>query len=142
MTKKSRHTGVREGLVNDPDILAKLREFRARVDRMESQRERLTKNYPNHWAALYGGDFVVAESLEDLLEKLEDQGVPTHETVIRFLDPETGTHDPLPPVIRGRFDHYRRPYVLGRLILPRWNIQGEVDFLVDTGADSTIISPI
>lgn len=44
-------------------------------------------------------------------------------------------------MIRGRFDHYRRPYVLGRLILPRWNIQGEVDFLVDTGADSTIIHP-
>ena len=88
MTKKSRHTGVREGLVNDPDILAKLREFRARVDRMESQRERLTRNYPNHWAALYGGDFVVAESLEELLEKLDDQGVPTHETVIRFLDPK------------------------------------------------------
>ena len=37
-------------------------------------------------------------------------------------------------MIRGRFDHYRRPYVLGRLILPRWNIQGEVDFLVDTGS--------
>ena len=74
MTKKSRHTGVREGLVNDPDILAKLREFRARVDRMESQRERLTKNYPNHWAALYGGDFVVAESLETSLRSWRTKG--------------------------------------------------------------------
>lgn len=86
MTKKSRDTGVREELANDPEILAKLRAFRVRVDRMESQRETLTKDYPDQWAALYSGDFVVAESLEDLLEKLEGQGVPTHETVIQFLD--------------------------------------------------------
>lgn len=44
-------------------------------------------------------------------------------------------------MIRGRFDHFRRPYVQGRLILPQWNIQGDVQFLVDTGADSTIIHP-
>lgn len=45
-------------------------------------------------------------------------------------------------MIRGRFDHQGRPYVPGRLILPRFNIQGEVEFLVDTGADSTILHPL
>ena len=45
-------------------------------------------------------------------------------------------------MIQGRFDHQRRPYVQGRLLLPRLNIQGDIDFLVDTGADSTIIHPL
>ena len=85
MTKKS-SDGVRVDLVDDPDILEKLRAFRVRVDRMESQMERLTRNYPDHWVALYTGDFVFAESLDDLLKTLEGQGVPIPETVIRFLD--------------------------------------------------------
>lgn len=85
MTKKS-SDGVRGDLVDDPDILEKLRAFRARVDRMESQMERLTRDHPDHWVALYTGDFVLAESLDNLLKTLEGQGVPTPETVIRFLD--------------------------------------------------------
>lgn len=85
MTKKS-SDGVRRDLVDDPDILEKLRAFRARVDRMESQMERLTRDHPDHWVALYTGDFVLAESLDNLLKTLEGQGVPTPETVIRFLD--------------------------------------------------------
>ena len=85
MTKKS-SVDVREDLVDDPDILERLRAFRVRVDRMESQMERLTRNHPDHWVALYTGDFVLAESLDDLLTTLEGQGVPTSETVIRFLD--------------------------------------------------------
>lgn len=44
-------------------------------------------------------------------------------------------------MIRGQFDDQGRPYVQGWLILPRLNVQGEVEFLVDTGADSTIIHP-
>lgn len=86
MTKKSRDIGVREGLVDDPDILEKLRAFGVRVDRMESQMEQLTRSHPDHWVALYTGDFVLAESLDDLLKTLEGQGVPTSEAVIRFLD--------------------------------------------------------
>ena len=44
-------------------------------------------------------------------------------------------------VIRGQFDHRGRPCVQGWLSLPRLNIRGEVEFLVDTGADSTVIHP-
>ncbi len=85
MTKKS-GVRVREDLVDDPAILEKLRAFGVRVDRMESQMERLTMNHPDHWVALHTGDFVLAESLDDLLKTLEGQGVSTSETVIRFLD--------------------------------------------------------
>lgn len=48
--------------------------------------ERLTREYPDQWAALHSGDVVVAKSLDGLLKKLEAQGVPCSETVIRFLD--------------------------------------------------------
>ena len=86
MTRSSGDTGVDEDLVNDPVILAKLHAFRARVDRMESQMEQLTRNYPDQWIALHTGDFVIAESLDGLLEKLEGLGMPTPEAVVRFLD--------------------------------------------------------
>lgn len=85
MAKKS-SAGVREVLVDDSAILERLRAFGVRVDRMESQMEQMTRNHPDHWVALYIGDFVLAESLDDLLKTLEGQGVPTSETVIRFLD--------------------------------------------------------
>ena len=45
-------------------------------------------------------------------------------------------------MIRGEFDPtFRRPYVQGRLILPRLKADAYVDFLVDTGADCTVVFP-
>ena len=44
--------------------------------------------------------------------------------------------------MRGRFgDTSGRPYVEGRLILPRLGITGDVSFCVDTGADRTVLMP-
>ena len=86
MTRKFRDIGAGHAPVSDANILEKLRAFRARVDRMESQKERLIRNHPDHWVALHTGEFVLAESLDDLLKTLEGQGVPTAEAVIRFLD--------------------------------------------------------
>lgn len=44
-------------------------------------------------------------------------------------------------MIHGYFDQYGRPYVEGRLIIERLEIDGRVQFLVDTGADSTAVHP-
>ena len=44
-------------------------------------------------------------------------------------------------MIHGYFDEYGRPYVEGRLIIERLGIDGQVQFLVDTGADSTALHP-
>lgn len=42
----------------------------------------------------------------------------------------------------GRFgDTTGRPYIEGRLVFPRLNLQHNVSFLVDTGADRTVIMP-
>ena len=45
-------------------------------------------------------------------------------------------------MIEGYFDSvYGRPYVQGRLYLPRLRVFGYVDFLVDTGADTSRLHP-
>jgi hypothetical protein len=45
-------------------------------------------------------------------------------------------------MLRGRFgDTSGRPYLEGRLVLPRLNIAGDVSFLVDTGADTSVLHP-
>lgn len=44
-------------------------------------------------------------------------------------------------MITGSFDQWRRPYVQGRLVISRLNIDGYIDFLVDTGADTTCFHP-
>lgn len=45
-------------------------------------------------------------------------------------------------MIRGRFGETTgRPYLEGRLVIPRLGIRGDVSFLVDTGADSSLIGP-
>lgn len=45
-------------------------------------------------------------------------------------------------MIIGRFgDTTGRPFIEGRLILPRLNIQGNISFLMDTGADCSMVMP-
>ena len=44
-------------------------------------------------------------------------------------------------MILGSFDQFGRPYVQGRLSFPGLNLDGYIDFLVDTGADNTTIHP-
>ena len=44
-------------------------------------------------------------------------------------------------MISGYFGRTGRPYVKGRLELPRLGVSGRLIFLVDTGSDSTIIHP-
>lgn len=46
-------------------------------------------------------------------------------------------------MLRGRFgDTSGRPYLEGRLVLPRLNLQGNISFIVDTGADRTVLMPL
>jgi hypothetical protein len=46
-------------------------------------------------------------------------------------------------VLRGRFgDTSGRPYVEGRLSFPRLRIVGDISFILDTGADKSLLMPI
>lgn len=42
-------------------------------------------------------------------------------------------------MITGSYGARGRPYVQGRLVIPRLSVDGYLDMLVDTGADSTTI---
>ena len=45
-------------------------------------------------------------------------------------------------MIRGRFGQTTgRPYIEGRLIIPKLNVDAIVSFLVDTGADTSLLAP-
>lgn len=45
-------------------------------------------------------------------------------------------------MIAGRFgDTSGRPYIEGRLYLPRFNLSADISFLLDTGADRSILMP-
>ncbi len=44
-------------------------------------------------------------------------------------------------MIVGEFDEQGRPYVQGRLIIPRLNVNRRITFLLDTGADKTRLHP-
>ena len=46
-------------------------------------------------------------------------------------------------MLRGRFgDSSGRPYLEGRLVIPRLEMRRDVSFIVDTGADSTLLMPL
>ena len=45
-------------------------------------------------------------------------------------------------MIEGRFGNTSgRPYVEGRIFFPRFGLRGDVSFLVDTGADASLLNP-
>ena len=45
-------------------------------------------------------------------------------------------------MLRGRFGDTRgAAYIEGRLVIPRLNIQSDISFCVDTGADKTVLLP-
>ena len=46
-------------------------------------------------------------------------------------------------MLKGRFgDTTRRPYIEGRVIIPRLQCRANISFIVDTGADQTLLMPI
>lgn len=45
-------------------------------------------------------------------------------------------------MIEGRFGNTSgRPYVEGRVYFPRFDLSGDISFLVDTGADASLLNP-
>lgn len=46
-------------------------------------------------------------------------------------------------MLKGRYeDSTGRPHLEGRLALPRLKISGDISFLIDTGADKTVLMPM
>ena len=77
-----------EDMIDEANILKELRAFTRHVNMMASQKERLSREHPNQWAALHDGDPIFADTLDQILEKVDEQGVPRPEVAIEFLDPD------------------------------------------------------
>ncbi len=73
-----------------PKVISReLREFSNRVQVFECKRAELTAQYPNKWIAMYNEDIVaVADSLQDLLSRMDDRGVPRKEAIVEYMDTE------------------------------------------------------
>ena len=70
-------------------IIAGLRAFGKRVERMQRAREELIEKYPNRWVSILDdGQICVGDSLEQVMAEVESKGQRPAETVIEYLDPD------------------------------------------------------
>ena len=64
-----------------------MREYHEIVVRMRSEQIELITKYPDRWVAMgRGGVLAVGDSMDEVLEKIERQGVDRGETVVEILD--------------------------------------------------------
>ncbi len=78
---------VIEELGGAQELAAGMREYHEIVVRMRTEQAELIKEHPDKWVAM-GGDGVLAvgDSMKEVLEEVERQGVDSGETVVEFLD--------------------------------------------------------
>ncbi|MCH8109490.1 MAG: hypothetical protein IIB15_05110 [Chloroflexi bacterium] len=68
-------------------VLEELREYTRLVECMKSLRPGLLEKHPDKWVALANGEVVaVADSLEAVLEELDQRGIQRANAVVEFLD--------------------------------------------------------
>ena len=68
-------------------LAAGMREYHEIVVRMRSEQAELIKKYPDRWVAMgRDGALAVGDSMKEVLEEVERQGVDRGETVVEFLD--------------------------------------------------------
>lgn len=86
MTRNARKT-LRE-LIGDPAAAKReMQQFRASARAFTSEHPELIKAYPKQWVAVHLDAVAAAsETLEGLIEKVEQQGLPKGEVAIRFIE--------------------------------------------------------
>ena len=68
-------------------IARDLRAFSRTGQFLASNERRLLKKYPKQWIALYDGKVrASAKSLDKVISKLEQQGLPPNESIIWYMD--------------------------------------------------------
>ena len=88
MTTKPDPRQVVENMGGVREVHIGLREFSDRVKVFDGRRAELTAKYPNQWVAMYNEDIVVADSLEDVLARMDDREIPRKGAVVEFMDTE------------------------------------------------------
>ena len=126
------------------EIWAELMDFTLSAQRLSEPTQRLIDEYPQQW----GGDIRWTGSIG--CEQLQGRAVcdrraeypqgQGHRALHRYRAQD---HDPLSRMITGRFgDSTGRPYVEAIVWFPRFQVKAQVSFLVDTGADISLINPV
>ena len=74
------------------EIAASLREFTESARVLSSAHPRLIDEYPDKWIAVArGGVRAHADSLDELLATLDQEGIPRSEVIIRLIEREPRT---------------------------------------------------
>ena len=64
-----------------------MREYHKIVVRMRLEQPELIRKYPDKWVAMgRDGILAIGDSMDEVLEEVERQGVDSGETVVEFLD--------------------------------------------------------
>ena len=78
---------VIESLGGAQKMVDDMREYEEIADRMLSEWDSLMEKYPDKWVAMGKyGLLAVGDSMEEVLKKVESQGVPEKDVVVEFLD--------------------------------------------------------
>ena len=77
-----------EQIIGDPKQLdAELQEFRKDSKLLSSRRAKLLSKYPKRWVAIYRGIVQAdARSLNEVLSKIDDLGLPRDKVIVRYVD--------------------------------------------------------
>ena len=69
------------------NIREDFRRFSRRTERMDARLGELKERYPDKWVALLdGGDIIAADSLGDVLKKLDERGIPRRKAVVKLME--------------------------------------------------------
>ena len=110
--------------------------------RMEAEFPRVKAEHPDMWVAFCKDGFIAAnDDLFALIEEYEKDGVHgragSHRVHARLGHPALGRGGLM---VIGWFSFTGRPFVRVRVTIPRLGIRRTVEFLVDTGSDSTCVN--
>ncbi len=61
-------------------------EFQKSIDWFYAHREELVKQHPDQWIGMYQDKIVVASELEQLIERMENAGIPRGKALVEFLN--------------------------------------------------------
>ena len=76
-------------LGNAHQVYVGLKDFSRRVELMDTKRAELIKLHPDKWVAMHDVDLVaVADTLDEVLLLLDQQGIPRRETIVEYMDTE------------------------------------------------------
>jgi hypothetical protein len=74
-------------LGNPAELAKELRSFRKAARVLSSDHPRLIIKYPKQWVAIYRGSVTAhSATLDSVLKKLQEKGIPKEQTIVRYID--------------------------------------------------------